>query len=67
MKKGIQYSHYCGTELQELQSSLRLAEKMLKNAKIEEESLTWIKHSKIVVKDLRDKISFLDKLNDMKY
>ena len=65
MKKGIQYSHYCGTELLELVSSIRLSMDLV--TENIEESKKWGEYAIKMVSQLRDKIAELDKLNDMKY
>lgn len=65
MKKGIQYSHYCGTELAELTSSIRLSIN-LADENIEE-SKEWAKYALKMVSQLRDKIAELDELNNMNY
>jgi len=65
MKKGIQYSHYCGTELLELVSSIRLClDLQTENL---QESKEWGEYALNQVQKLRDKIAELDKLNEMKY
>ena len=53
MKKGIQYSHYCGTELQDLCSSIRLANKLIDTDA--EGSKKWTNHALKVVKELTKK------------
>lgn len=65
MKEGIQYSHYCGTELLELVSSIRLTMELSEEDK--EESKKWGEYALTMVSKLRDKIAELDKLNNMKY
>lgn len=65
MKKGIQYSHYCGTELLELVSSIRLSMDLVDENK--EESKEWGEYALKMVAKLRDKIAELDKLNGMDY
>ena len=65
MKKGIQYSHYCGTELLELVSSIRLS--MDLSTENIDESKKWGKYALNMVASLRDKIAALDKLNEMDY
>ena len=65
MKKGIQYSHYCGTELLELVSSIRLSIDLVDENK--EESKEWGEYALKMVSQLRDKIAELDKLNGMDY
>ena len=65
MKKGIQYSHYCGAELLELVSSIRLSMELIDENR--NESKEWGEYALKIVSQLRDKIAELDKLNDMKY
>ena len=65
MKKGIQYSHYCGTELLELASSIRLSMDLIDENR--EESKEWGEYALKMVSQLRDKIAELDKLNGMDY
>jgi hypothetical protein len=65
MKKGIQYSHYCGTELLELVSSIRLSMNLADENL--EESKKMGKYALEMVNKLRDKIAELDKLNEMEY
>lgn len=65
MKKGIQYSHYCGTELLELNSSIRLAIDSDKD--MSKESKEWLEYAIQMVNKLRKKISDLDNLNEMSY
>ena len=65
MKKGIQYSHYCGTELLELVSSIRLS--MDLSTENIDESKKWGEYALNKVASLRDKIAALDKLNEMDY
>lgn len=65
MKKGIQYSHYCGAELLELVSSIRLSMELV-DENIEE-SIEWGEYALEMVSRLRDKIAELDKLNEMDY
>ena len=65
MKKGIQYSHYCGTELAELVAGIRLCMELQEENK--EESKEWGQYSLDMVLKLRDKIAELDKLNGMDY
>ena len=65
MEKGIQYSHYCGTELLELVSSIRLSMDLIDENK--EESKEWGEYALKMVSQLRDKIAELDKLNGMDY
>jgi hypothetical protein len=65
MKKGIQYSHYCGTELLELVSSIKLSMDLVDESR--EESREWGEYALKMVSKLRDKIAELDKLNGMDY
>lgn len=65
MKKGVQYSHYCGTELLELVSSIRLSMALVDENR--EESKEWGEYALKMVSQLRDKIAELDKLNGMDY
>ena len=65
MKKGIQYSHYCGTELAELVSGIWMCMELQEEDK--EESQNWGQYSLDMVLKLRDKIAELDKLNGMDY
>jgi hypothetical protein len=65
MKKGIQYSHYCGTELLELVSSIRLSMDLVDENR--EESKEWGEYALQMVSKLRGKIAELDKLNGMDY
>lgn len=62
MKKGEQYSHYCGTELNDIMSSISLCMKLEG-----EEREEWGNHAKQRLKDLRNKIAELDKINEFKY
>ncbi len=65
MKKGIEYSHYCGSELLELVSSIRLSMDLADENK--EEAKEWGQYALNMVSKLRDKIAELDKLNNMNY
>jgi hypothetical protein len=65
MKKGIQYSHYCGTELMELISSINLCIELVETDK--EESVKWGKYAIKMTENLRNKIAELDKINGMIY
>jgi hypothetical protein len=65
MKKGIEYSHYCGTELLELVSAIRLCMDLVDENR--EESKEWGGYALKMVSKLRDKIAELDKLNGMDY
>jgi hypothetical protein len=66
MKKGIQYSHYCGTELQELCSYHWLAQNSI-NKEQYKEAQEFIKIAQDMTEKLRNKIVELDKLNEMNY
>ena len=61
MKKGIQYSHYCGTELLELVSSIRLSLELVDENR--DESKQWGEYALKIVSQLADKIAELDKLS----
>ena len=63
MKKGVQYSHYCGTELQELVCSIRLSMDLVDENR--QESIEWAERALEMVNQLRIKISDLDILNEM--
>lgn len=65
MKKGIQYSHYCGTELLELVSAIDLCMDLVDENR--EESKEWGEYALKMVSQLRDKIAKLDILNEMDY
>jgi len=65
MQKGVQYSHYCGTELLELVSSIRLSMDLVDENR--EQSIEWGEYALKMVSKLRDKIAELDKLNNMDY
>ena len=65
MKKGIQYSHYCGTELLELTQSINLSMELTDENRAE--SIEWGKRALEMTAKLRDKIAELDKLNNMEY
>lgn len=65
MKKGIQYSHYCGTELLELNSSIRLAINI--DTDMSSEAKEWLEYAIQMVEKLGKKISDLDNLNEMDY
>lgn len=65
MKKGVQYSHYCGTELLELVSSIRLSMALVDENR--EKSKEWGEYALKMVSQLRNKIAELDKLNGMDY
>lgn len=65
MKKGIEYSHYCGTELLELVSSIRLSMDLVDENRKESEE--WGEYALKMVSKLRDKIAKLDQLNGMDY
>jgi hypothetical protein len=64
-KVGIQYSHYCGTELLELCCSINLCLDYM--TEDPEEAKRWGNRAQEMVNQLRIKISDLDKLNGMKY
>ncbi len=65
MKKGIEYSHYCGTELLELINSINLTMELADEDRTQ--SIKWGKYALKTVNELREKIAELDKLNNMKY
>lgn len=65
MKKGIQYSHYCGTELLELVSCIRLSMDLVDDNR--DESVEWGERALKMVAQLREKIVALDNLNEMIY
>lgn len=65
MKKGIQYSHYCGTELMEIISAVDLSMALVDENR--EESIKWGKYAKDMTQRLRDKIAKLDVINGMDY
>tara|TARA_R110000751_G_C13427834_1_gene441167 strand:+ start:275 stop:472 length:198 start_codon:yes stop_codon:yes gene_type:complete len=65
MTKGIQYSHYCGTELLELVSSIRLSMDLVDENR--KESKEWGEYALQMVSKLGDKIAELDKINGMDY
>jgi hypothetical protein len=65
MKKGIQYSHYCGTELMEIISGVHLCMEWIEEDK--DEAINWGKYVKKMAEQLRDKIAELDKINEMNY
>ena len=70
MKKGIQYSHYVGGDLLEIQSAIDLAlDKNLATYMEGEEATSeyWETYVKNKVSSLRDKIAKLDKINQMEY
>jgi hypothetical protein len=70
MKRGIQYSHYVGGYLMEIQNSLFLAldPELSKYMEGEEgKNEYWAKRATDMVTQLRDKIAELDKLNKMDY
>lgn len=66
MKKGIQYSHYCGTELLELTSFLWLAKDDVSKNNLDS-AIEQINIAMDEVLKLRNKIAELDKLNEMDY
>lgn len=65
MKKGIQYSHYCGTELMELISSINLCMELMDEDR--NESINWGNYAKEITEKLRNKIAELDIINQMEY
>jgi hypothetical protein len=65
MKKGIQYSHYCGTELMEIISGIQLCMDFMDTDK--DEAKNWGNYVKEITGKLRDKIAELDKINEMNY
>lgn len=65
MNKGVQYSHYCGTELLEIVSAIRLLMELVDEDR--EESIKWGQYALDMTNKLRIKISDLDVLNEMKY
>ena len=70
MIKGIQYSHYIGGDLMEIQNAIDLAfDKNLSNYMDGEEATSeyWEAQVKNRVTLLRNKIAKLDKLNNMDY
>ena len=70
MIKGIQYSHYVGGDLMEIQNAIDLAfDKNLSNYMDGEEATSeyWESEVKNRVTLLRNKIAELDKLNEMNY
>lgn len=62
MKKGVQYSHYCGTELLELVSSIRLSMDLVDENR--KESKEWSEYALKMVSKLRDKILSNGELNE---
>jgi hypothetical protein len=64
LKKGIQYSHYCGRELMELCCSIDNAKYNIENSK---DAIEDFKYAQSLVQELRDKIAALDHLNKMNY
>jgi hypothetical protein len=65
MKRGIQYSHYCGTELLEIVNSIRLSMELIDENR--KESIEWAEYALKMVSNLRDKIEKLDIINEMDY
>jgi hypothetical protein len=65
MKRGIQYSHYCGTELLEIVNSIRLSMELVDENR--KESTEWAEYALKMVSNLRDKIEKLDIINEMDY
>ena len=64
--KNIQYSHYCGTELQNLIDLIWLANEMNKDGETENVAIK-LEEIKKDIESLRVKISDLDKINEMNY
>lgn len=70
MKKGVQYSHYIGGDLAEIQAGIELAlDKDLHTYMEGEEASNehWASYVKKRVSDLRDKIAYLDRINELEY
>ncbi len=70
MKKGVQYSHYIGGDLMEIQSGIDLAlDKDLHTYMEGEEASNeyWANYVKKKVSDLRDKIADLDRINELNF
>ena len=65
MKKGVQYSHYCGLELLEIINSIHLSMDLVDENR--EKSIEWAKYALKMTSQLRDKIAELDILNKMEY
>lgn len=63
-KKGVQYSHYCGTELCNLIDLVWLANEMNKDGETENVSIK-LSEIKKDIESLRKKISDLDKVNNI--
>lgn len=63
MKEGTQYSHYCGTELNEILCLIRSAMNHIDDKP--EASKDILIQAKKEVRKLRDKISELDVINNM--
>jgi hypothetical protein len=63
-KKGVQYSNYCGTELQNFLDTLWLIEDNLKKGIDSKDTLILITEAKDDINKLRVKISDLDNLNN---
>lgn len=66
MKKGIQYSHYCGTEILEGLSLIWLIKDDIKNNDIESAN-KYLDDLKKDIENLYKKIGELDMINEMKY
>jgi hypothetical protein len=66
MKKGIEYSHYCGLELLELISAIHLCMEYMKEGD-QKEAENWGNYTKKMAEELRNKIAELDKINEMNY
>lgn len=70
MKAGIQYSHYIGGDLMEIQNALDLAlDNNLSEYMTGEEAKNeyWANYAKDRLSKLRDKIAELDNINKMDY
>lgn len=66
MKKGIQYSHYCGTQLMELISSISLCIDLIKEDN-KEDAIKWCIYAQNMTEQLTKKISDLDNINNMNF
>jgi hypothetical protein len=66
MQKGIQYSHYCGTELLEIINGIHLCIEYI-NEDNKKDAVNWGNYTKQIAEQLRDKIAQLDKINGMEY
>ena len=70
MKKGVQYSHYIGGDLMEIQAAIDLAlDKDLHTYMEGEEASNeyWANYVRKRVTDLRDKIAHLDRINEREF